>query len=501
MQKTIATTRCRRQWEKEKAPENLQRIYRSLSNVDLEQERSKLEHNVNLPPLKRTESREDRLSRGKTTTTKGFDVKQMCALLDGRSSSKPRSAMADEEWIVMKPVRRKPKDLIKLEGPMDLSTTFRSSYDRAAKEIVNQLQQKCATSGGKQQQNGEIVVPEIDVSGKVVGSRKLPKYHRPKTSLKTGGECDYSTINRESFKRFIVIDANNNVKVPIGDVEQKQAHADILTLDPTLASPSSASILPKVKGANDSAIKSERRASKEFTQKESSRLKRDIAPEPSVDVGAEGDKVSAKGPIASGRAAGRRDSVGVAKSKDETAKSEAAQVNSETKEKQHNGIVNSDDRGELIAANHYPEANTEKRSEGLRDRKSLAIKGAKSDRSRHLSLPRPKITKHKNDSQLKFVGDMDFVTTSHSFYRDTTPIVGHNYAELRGKGAKRDLFRTSTEVDLFKRDKGAQFNPTTTYTSQFQDKLYCPAIDLDTTNSSYKFKLETGGHKFYYCRK
>lgn len=316
----------------------------------------------------------------------------------------------------MKPARRKPTDLIRLEGPMEMSTTFRTSYDVSAKEIVDVIRQK---SGGRRQPTETVMADDIDVTGKVVGSHILPINHRPKTSLKTGGDGDYHTINRDSFKRFIVIDGNNNIKVPIsGNADSHKA--DILTIDPTLT-------LPKVKGVENGSRRVSASNAAKSSGDEKIRVKRGTDMEMPKD-----EQV--------------KDLVTAVKSK----------VVSEPKadEKSKKTAENKD--GKVVKSNEAAFEVTVTRGRRHYDAKSVA------DRTRHQSLPRTKITKHKNDSQIKFVGDMDFLTESRNNYRDNTPALAAHRSH-----SHRDLFRTSTECDLFKpHGKNGQAPSITTYMSQ-----------------------------------
>lgn len=49
-----------------------------------------------------------------------------------------KDAGAEVNWIVSRPERRKPKDNLRLEGPMDLETTFRSTYEDTAKRMIGE---------------------------------------------------------------------------------------------------------------------------------------------------------------------------------------------------------------------------------------------------------------------------------------------------------------------------------------------------------------------------
>lgn len=117
-------------------------------------------------------------------------------------------------------------------------------------------------------------------------------------------------------------------------------------------------------------------------------------------------------------------------------------------------------------------------------------------RSRHLSHPRTQ-HKHKNESQLRFDGTMDFETTTRRLYRNCEEKKERDGMRKRVTRA-RDLFKPSDEVDLFNSQRTDKFDGATTYALCFQNKQYCPVMDLDTSQSDYVFREETGSHK-YYC--
>ena len=48
----------------------------------------------------------------------------------------------DDKWIVTRPTRVKPRDNLRLEGPMDMETTFRSTYDTTAQRRMNSMESR-----------------------------------------------------------------------------------------------------------------------------------------------------------------------------------------------------------------------------------------------------------------------------------------------------------------------------------------------------------------------
>jgi hypothetical protein len=136
------------------------------------------------------------------------------------------------------------------------------------------------------------------------------------------------------------------------------------------------------------------------------------------------------------------------------------------------------------------------RSSGLQMAASRGRSAQKTDsRSRHLSYPRTK-HKHKNESQLRFDGNMDFETTTRRLYRNSEEKEEKDGNRKRISRA-RDLFRPSDEVDLFHSHRNDKFDGSTTYSLCFQNKQYCPAVDLETGHSEYIFREKTGSHKYY----
>ncbi|XP_015785265.1 uncharacterized protein LOC107362671 isoform X2 [Tetranychus urticae] len=126
------------------------------------------------------------------------------------------------------------------------------------------------------------------------------------------------------------------------------------------------------------------------------------------------------------------------------------------------------------------------------------------------SLPRNKPAKNRNESHLRFSGDMEFETTTQHFFQDGSQITEY-IRESRSTDQRkphRDLFRTSSEAELvtFKATTSTSANMSTknnkttaktTYNSVFRNKLYCPAVDLSPKNPEYQYKGEAGGHHFF----
>ncbi|XP_074601968.1 uncharacterized protein LOC141855725 isoform X2 [Brevipalpus obovatus] len=115
---------------------------------------------------------------------------------------------------------------------------------------------------------------------------------------------------------------------------------------------------------------------------------------------------------------------------------------------------------------------------------------SEAERRRHRSVPRSRVSRNKNESQLKFDGEMDFVTTTKQSYRNGQI----NSIDHRNRPPRRDLFRTSSEAEFMVKPA---FDESTTYNSQFRNKLYCPALDLNSRRSDFMYKGEAGGHHFY----
>lgn len=155
-----------------------------------------------------------------------------------------------------------------------------------------------------------------------------------------------------------------------------------------------------------------------------------------------------------------------------------------------------------------------KMNEDERDQMKREDKNA-SKQKRARSLPRHRGSRDRNESHLKFDGNMDFETTTHHDYHDYQDgsQVNAYFHESRSIGQRkpyRDLFRTSSEAELMTSVKTIQENRTmnkanskstntmtTTYNSVFRNKLYCPVIDLTPKNPEFQYKGEAGGHHFF----
>ncbi|KAI1301446.1 hypothetical protein HDE_03393 [Halotydeus destructor] len=435
----------RRQWET--SPENLQKIYRSLSTVDLGHlEHSKKTINRNghtgLPPLKASASKHGSKTHtmSKEHVNRDFQTLHVSAKGIYRKLSDESGVCKDddEQWVVVKPPRRKPVDQLRLEGSLDMTTTSRTSYDKAAKDIMDDIiyRKKNGVEGEPMSRN------HVDVIGHVLPPSPPGRKNRnrPRTALRMGGQGDYRTVNSKVFKRFIVVDANQNVKLPaIGNVVNGAAN-----------------------GVAPSGVQNGRNDAKTAGQNQNEVNGRSVRQKRSTEFESqEQEVVKEKGDILY---------VDVESNK-------ASSVREPEKEQGSDKMV------------EKPVTDCERIS-------ASANRNRKSARTRHQSLPRSHVRKHKNDSQLRFDGDIDFETTSRHSYRnarDPTPASLGLQPPLR-----RDLFRASTEVDLFQRhEPRAKMDMKTTYSTQFQDKSHCPAVDLDTGRSCYRFKQETGGHKFY----
>lgn len=134
----------------------------------------------------------------------------------------------EDNWIVSRPRRAKPRDNLRLEGPMEMETTFRSTYETTAQrmnradsgetEDRSRKASKRSTattsrSGGskgspsslylntRRGRNGGLATPLL----RSAKSRRRHTRYRPMTSLKAGGDGYYNTISGDAYKNFIIV--------------------------------------------------------------------------------------------------------------------------------------------------------------------------------------------------------------------------------------------------------------------------------------------------------
>ncbi|KAF7493131.1 hypothetical protein SSS_02346 [Sarcoptes scabiei] len=108
------------------------------------------------------------------------------------------SGSNQNDWIVMRSKQIRPRDNLKLEGPMDLETTFHSTYGKRSQKQSPQLYLN--TRRGRNLSNGFNQSPNTRTT-----RRKVIR-NRPRTSLKAGGHGYWSTNNRDAYRNFIIVD-------------------------------------------------------------------------------------------------------------------------------------------------------------------------------------------------------------------------------------------------------------------------------------------------------
>ena len=430
--------------------------------------------------------------------------------------------VSKEEWIVPKPKRVKPRDLLRLEGPMEMKTTFATTYDAAAKEIEQILQDSLKLIDDEK---------EGAIAALPYGGRR--SRHRPKTSLKLTGPGYYETVNRESFKKFVVVDDNNNhhsssLKVVDkgapgeGNFESEKVVRAGQGANDSLAkvkpSPGEVREGPRAKDASptiNTGRRSRDAARDEVVSKaaltsdplKSSHQRVQLGPNTTGSGGGGGDHHRAHATAGQGK--GETVSHLQMTSADQTKQMHMKQKEKEVTQRQVtqstsppcNGSCN----GLLRRRRHHslPRQMTQLQQQQQQlqlqmQQQQLQQQQQQQQYSRSLyPSERPRL-RRKNDSQLKFDGDMCFETTSQSNFpafdlRKEWP--SSQYKEqLPARRAKRDLFRTS-HIQSPKEEK---MHAETTYSMFFRRKTHCPALDLDTHDSEYRFKNECGGHRFYF---
>jgi hypothetical protein len=377
---------------------------------------------------------------------------------------------SSEEWIVHRPLKVRPKDLLKLEGSLDLGTTFRDSYDknRHGTNVAQHVDEKRS----------------LEPQPQIFGKRRST--YRPKTSLKTGGEGYYHTVTRDSYKRFVVVDLNNNDSTTLLDVKELTIDDNGIVVEENkissheLRSKTYRNNRPSRSRVRQKQIKDEDFIVPQDDQKEAGRQEDDGSPK-------EG-KYEEK----------RRDR----KNEKETRGDEAISVKTSA------NLDKSLESAEVTSSPHH--ANHDNATPC---RKEVAIMTDSIDdekckmgklwrhfndesHTRHSSLPRSsrRTNKHKNDSQLKFDGSMDFQTTSRVFHHGSSRSQECLKADEQVQ-KRRDLFQASEDIASL--GKGHPVVQGTTYSTFFKDRHSCPATKVQSGLSDYKFKREFGGHSFY----
>lgn len=139
--------------------------------------------------------------------------------------------MSGENWLVTRPKKVRPRDNLRLEGHMDMQTTFHSTYDDTAQKMIrggrgggggDKSKRSTATTTSSSNRSSYSKAAAGTASGQLylntrrgraangttmLGSarKRRSTRNRPQTSLKTGGDGYYHTINRDAFKNFMFV--------------------------------------------------------------------------------------------------------------------------------------------------------------------------------------------------------------------------------------------------------------------------------------------------------
>ena len=171
------------------------------------------------------------LKKSKLEETENFDGNAGGAAA-GENGGNINFIDVDDNWIVTRPKRSKPRDNLRLEGPMEMETTFRSTYETTAQRMITDREEEegsmkaasskrstaatsrqgskgsCGSpsSGGlylntRRGRNGLPATPLL----RSAKSRRRHTRNRPMTSLKAGGDGYYNTISRDAYKNFIIV--------------------------------------------------------------------------------------------------------------------------------------------------------------------------------------------------------------------------------------------------------------------------------------------------------
>ena len=360
-----------------------------------------------------------------------------------------------------------------------MKTTFASTYDATAKEL-----QKNATPEPTFTPIVSCTTTYTDFLPTTRPSRRRRK-ERPKTTLRVGGEGSYRTVNRDSFKNFVVVTDDNNNEPENLAMERNYAEAKhVAVIDSeNHQSPSEAEPNPDPSIVH---IMSQQPDDVTHLTLESS-LQTDRKEDEPCDDKTRTSHVENPDAIA------------------EMTSDDPRNGKSDTEQGAQKRVPENADTEAVVRQKRVTQSRIGVGSETLLPRSQSGSFRAdesrgrsaqkKESRSRHLSHPRSK-HKHKNESQLRFDGAMDFETTTRRLYQSCEEKAERDGSRKRVTRA-RDLFKPSDEVDLFHSHRTDKFDGSTTYSLCFQNRQYCPALDLNTNQSDYIFRAKTGSHNYY----
>ncbi|KPL96767.1 hypothetical protein QR98_0001680 [Sarcoptes scabiei] len=378
----------------------------------------------------------------------------------------------------------RPRDNLKLEGPMDLETTFHSTYGKRSQKQSPQLYLN--TRRGRNLSNGFNQSPNTRTT-----RRKVIR-NRPRTSLKAGGHGYWSTNNRDAYRNFIIVDGEAR----------------------TVASEPNSLLASATSGNNtdsDGTLKLPRVVSKSctMTSEEKNRCRYGISAKKMHQSSVRQEPMRLLKP------SNLRDDI-EEKQNDQIKPNRSRSLNRKLHE-------TSDDFNQ-IAGIGKPKMQTVQK---MKKPNGHAIMAAS---NKPFMLPQ-RIQRHKNDSSINmFEGDMEFTTTNRASYHRPGPVTSTQPRKrtagrrTQRSGRRRNLFRQSSDSIFAKSENqtptqetndtkiSKNFNSGATnssmanriekqsiYKSEFGDEsLYCPVLDVDNTHKMTKI---IGGHKYYNLQK
>lgn len=134
------------------------------------------------------------------------------------------SMSCEPEWIVTKQETIKPHDNLKLEGEMNLETTFRATIDSSAQRMMSSILSGSGNDNDGHDGHAYELPPKTSIIRK-------QSQNRPKTSLKPGGKGYFMTSNKETYKNFVIVDTSREKLVQdrlAKIVQESESHKSIV---------------------------------------------------------------------------------------------------------------------------------------------------------------------------------------------------------------------------------------------------------------------------------
>lgn len=463
---------------------------------------------------------------------------------------------ADEKWIVMRPTRIKPRDNLRLEGPMDMETTFQSTYEttaqRVSKNRLDSQQSKRSTGSNRPIYLNSVMGRTGATPVLRSGRKRRPTYQRPMTSLKSGGDGYYNTNNREAYKNFVIVNGEAKtvsewVKLPkvVSKTELVSSEKNRRKYAKVAKSRAKSEEEEGEKGAKMVMIDGEE--IRKFEKK--SYITKSDGGEELTDVERKMIRKVKCQPKKETKETEKDDEEEIKEAKVEEPPLE--QPSSQpVRPFNTQDVDNIKDLG-ILERNYRPEEveqqsalrplvrrlhETSKDFCVIRDNpphveprvkpskkfvepiptnpevepKAMVVNGhaVMGASSRPFIMPQ-RIQRHKNQCSVNvFEGSMDFTTTNSSSY-GTSYHRNRIHSAQRKRAAGRRYLRSSKRRNLFRQSSDSIFTKPeeekvenkpneSTYESQFNDRLYCPALDMaSTAKEKFQFTGEAGGHRYY----